>query len=120
MKKVLLPQGLFSKNADCHKIIIFGLMLFSNFEYPYNSQAFMSLIGAITFALILQKFRLRLSYTCAHKSGAFALSFGVTLAPVYSQIFLSQLLVFEPRCKKIGLRGSIFLVPVFSKSKTFV
>ena len=54
------------------------------------------------------KFRLRLSYTCAHKSGAFALSFGVTLAPIYSQLFLGQLLVFEPRCKKIGLRGSVF------------
>ena len=64
--------------------------------------------GAITFALILQKFRLRLSYTCAHKSGAFALSFGVTLAPIYSQLFLCQLLVFEPRCKKIGIRGSVF------------
>ena len=45
-------------------------------------------MGAITFALILQKFRLRLSYTCAHKSGAFALSFGVTLAPIFSQLFL--------------------------------
>ena len=68
------------------------------------------LIGAITFALILQKFRLRLSnmYTCAHKSGAFALSFGVTLAPIYSQLFLGQLLVFEPRCKKTSLRGSVF------------
>ena len=51
--------------------------------------------GAITFALILQKFRLRLSYTCAHKSGAFALSFGVTLVPIFSQLFLGQLLVFE-------------------------
>ena len=67
-----------------------------------------TLSGAITFALILQKFRLRLSYTSAHKSGAFALSFGVTLAPIYSQLFLGQLLVFEPRCKKIGLRGSVF------------
>ena len=57
-----------------------------------------SLVGAITFALILQKFRLRLSYTCAHKSGAFALSFGVTLALIYSQLFLDQLLVFEGRC----------------------
>ena len=64
--------------------------------------------GAITFALILQKFRLRLSYTCAHKSGAFALSFGVTLAPIYSQLFLGQLLVFEPHCKKIGILGSVF------------
>ena len=64
--------------------------------------------GAITFALILQKFRLRLSYTCAHKSGAFALSFSVTLAPIYSQLFLGQLLVFQPHCKKIGLRGSVF------------
>ena len=54
--------------------------------------------GAITFALILQKFRSRLSYTCAHKSGAFALSFGVTLARIFSQLFLGQLLVFEPRC----------------------
>ena len=61
-------------------------------------------ICAITFALILQKIRLRLSYTCVHKSGAFALSFGVTLAPIYSQLFLGQLLVFEPRCKKISLR----------------
>ena len=55
----------------------------------------MSKVGAITFALILQKNRLRLSYTCAHKSGAFALSFGVTLAPIFSQLFLGQLLVFE-------------------------
>ena len=54
--------------------------------------------GAITFALILQKFRLRLSYTCAHKSGAFALSFGVILARIFSQLFLGQLLVFEPCC----------------------
>ena len=58
--------------------------------------------GAITFALILQKFRLRQSYTCAHKSDAFALSFGVTLARIFSQFFLGQLLVFEPRCKNIG------------------
>ena len=64
--------------------------------------------GAITFALIWQKFRLRLSYICAHKSGAFALSFGVTLAPIYSQLFLGHLLLFESRCKKIGLRGSVF------------
>ena len=55
--------------------------------------------GAITFALILQKFRLRLSYTCAHKSRAFALSFCDTLAPIYSQLVLGQLLVFEARCK---------------------
>ena len=54
--------------------------------------------GAITFALVLQKFRLRLSYTCAHKSGAFALSFGVTLARIFSQRFLGQMLIFEPRC----------------------
>ena len=58
----------------------------------------MKTIGAITFALILQKNRLRLSYTCAHKSGAFALSFGVTLARIFSQLFLGQLLVFEPCC----------------------
>ena len=64
--------------------------------------------GAITFALILQKFRLRLSYTCAHKSGSFALSFGVTLAPIYSQLFLGQLLVFEPRCKKNRSSGFRF------------
>ena len=64
------------------------------------------IFGAITFALILQKLRLRLSYTCAHKSGAFALSFGVTLAPIFLQLFLGQLLVFEPRCKK-----SVFGVP---------
>ena len=50
--------------------------------------------GAITVALIFQKFRMRLSYTCAHKSGAFALSFGVTFAHIYSQIFFGQLLVF--------------------------
>ena len=64
--------------------------------------------GAITFALILQKFRFRLSYTCVHKSGAFALSFCDTLAPIYSQLFLGQLLVFEPCCKKIGIQGSVF------------
>ena len=34
-----------------------------------------------------KKNRLRLLYTCAHKSGAFALSFGVTLAPIFSQLF---------------------------------
>ena len=50
--------------------------------------------GAITFALIFQKFRLCLSYTCAHKSGACALSFGVTFACIFSQLFLGQLLVF--------------------------
>ena len=43
-----------------------------------------SLFGAITFALIFQKICLRLSYTCAHKSGAFALSFGVTFARTFS------------------------------------
>ena len=48
------------------------------------------LFGAITFALIFQKYCLRFSYTCAHKSGAFVLSFGVTFA----HIFLGQLLVF--------------------------
>ena len=52
------------------------------------------LTGAITFALIFQKFRLRLSYTCAHKSGAFALSFGVIFARMFSQLFFGQLLVF--------------------------
>ena len=31
-----------------------------------------------------------------------------SLAPTYLQFFLGQLLVFEPRCKKIGLRGSVF------------
>ena len=51
--------------------------------------------GAITFALIFQKFRLRLSYTCAHNSGAFALSFGVTFALIFPQLFLGQLLVFK-------------------------
>ena len=50
--------------------------------------------GAITFVLIFQKFRLRLSYTCAHKSGAFALSFGVTFAHIFTQLFLGQLLEF--------------------------
>ena len=71
-----------------------------------NSRTILS--GAITFALILQKNRLRLSYTCGHKSGAFVLSFGVTPGPIYSQLFLGQQLVFEPRCKKIGLPGSFF------------
>ena len=74
----------------------------------HGKYCYIVIVGAITFALILQKFRLRLSYTCAHKSGAFALSFGVTLAPIYSQLFLGQLLVFEPRCKKIGIRGLRF------------
>ena len=50
--------------------------------------------GAITFALIFQKFRLRLSYTCAHKSGAFALSFGVTFARILSGVFPFRLLPF--------------------------
>ena len=40
------------------------------------------------------KISLRLSYTCAHKSGTFALSFGVTFARIFSQLFLGQLLVF--------------------------
>ena len=44
--------------------------------------------------LIFQKFRLRLSYTCAHKSGAFVLSFDVTFARIFSQLFFGQLLVF--------------------------
>ena len=83
--------------------------------------SFSCISGAITFACILQKFCLRLSYTCAHKSGAFALSFGVTFALIYSQLFLDQLLVFEPRCKKLGLRGSIsesvsFLKPSYKIS----
>ena len=63
-----------------------------------NDNMSMQYKGAITFALILQKFRLRLSYTCPHKGGAFALSFGVTLARIFSQLFLGQQLVFEPRC----------------------
>ena len=50
--------------------------------------------GAITFALIFQKNSLVLIYNCAHKSGAFALSFAVTFAPIFSQLFLGQLLVF--------------------------
>ena len=49
-------------------------------------------------AHFVKKFRLRLSYTCAHKSGAFALKFGVTLVRIFSQLFLGQLLVFEPLC----------------------
>ena len=64
----------------------------------------MCCVDAITFAIILQKFPLRLSYTCVHKSGAFVLSFGVTLARIFSQLFLGQLPVFEPRCLNIGLR----------------
>ena len=47
-----------------------------------------------TFALIFQIFRLRLSYTWAHKSGAFALSFGVIFARIFSQLLLSHLLLF--------------------------
>ena len=47
-------------------------------------------------------------HTLAHKSGAFALSFGVTLAPIYSQLFLRQRLVFDTPCKKFGIRGSVF------------
>ena len=60
-------------------------------------------IGAITFALIFQKFRLRLSYTCPHKSGAFALRFGVTFARTFSQLFLGQLLVFNKVLALISL-----------------
>ena len=41
-----------------------------------------------------KKIRLRLSYICAHKSITFVLSFGVTFAPIFSQLFLVQLLVF--------------------------
>ena len=47
-------------------------------------------MGAITLALIFKKIRLRLSYTCAHKSGAFALSFSVTFALISSQLFLAS------------------------------
>ena len=72
------------------------LIMCNTGKYIGNCLGNGQLNGAITFALILQKFRLRLSYTCAHKSGAFALSFGVTLAPIFSQLFLGQLLVFEP------------------------
>ena len=59
-------------------------------------------IGAITFALIFQKFRLHLSYTCMHKSGAFALSFGVTFTRLYSHLFLGQLLVFYKVLELLG------------------
>ena len=43
--------------------------------------------GAITLVLIFHKFCLCLSYTCAHKSGAFALSFGITFARIYYSKF---------------------------------
>ena len=59
-----------------------------------KSSKFATYSGTITFALIFQKIRLRLSYTCAHKSGAFALSFDVTFARIFSQLFLGQLLEF--------------------------
>ena len=52
------------------------------------------LICAITFALIFQKFCLHLSYTCAHKGGAFTLSIGVMFARIFPRLFLGQLLVF--------------------------
>ena len=71
------------------------------------------MFGAITFALILQKFRLRLSYTCAHKSGVFALSFGVTLARIFSQLFFGQLLLFDP-----VVRTSVFGVPDLVRHKS--
>ena len=81
------------KYSDCMCTFANEIKSLNLFEYEQ-----MLVNGAITFALILQKFRLRLSYTCAQKSGAFALSFGVTLARIFSQLFLGQLLVFEPRC----------------------
>ena len=66
------------------------------------------IVGAITFALILQKNRLRLSYTCAHTSGAFALNFGVTLARIFSQLFLDHLLVFDNLSTVLEHRSSGF------------
>ena len=72
-------------------VCCFGFYVVFN-SFPVISR--WCVVGAITFALLFQKFRLRLSYTCAHKSGAFALSFGVTFARVFSQFFLGQLLVF--------------------------
>ena len=50
--------------------------------------------GAITFAHIFQKFRLRTVFICAQKYISFAHSFTVTFAHMFVRLFLGQLLVF--------------------------
>ena len=57
-----------------------------------------------------KKNRLRLSYTCTHKSRAFAPSFGVTFARLFSQLFLGQRLVFYKVLTQLPL-FSRFLSP---------
>ena len=65
-----------------HQILLNQIPLLNNMGNNITNRQ----IGAITFALIFQKFRLYLSYTCTHKSGAFALSFGVTSERIFSQL----------------------------------
>ena len=50
--------------------------------------------GAITFAHIFLKFRLRTVFICAQKCLSFAHSFSVTFARMFLHIFLGHLLVF--------------------------
>ena len=50
--------------------------------------------GAITFAHIIQQFRLRTVFICAQKCISFAHSFTVTFAHMFLRLFLGQLLVF--------------------------
>ena len=50
--------------------------------------------GAITFAHIFRKFRLRTVFICAQKCIAFAHNFSVTFAHMFSHFFLGQLLLF--------------------------
>ena len=59
-----------------------------------RSQAQSHSCGAITFAHIFQKFRLRTCFICAQKCILFVHSFSVTFAHMFLHLFLGQLLVF--------------------------
>ena len=50
--------------------------------------------GAITFAHIFQKFRLRTFFICAQKCISFAHSLSVTFAHMFLHLFLSQLVFY--------------------------
>ena len=52
------------------------------------------MIGAITFAHIFQKIRLRTVIICMQKCISFAHSFSVTFAYMFLHILLGQLLIF--------------------------
>ena len=63
--------------------------------YRKNNNSLMILKnGAITFAHIFRKFRLRTVFICAQKCISFAHNFSVTFAHMFLHLFLNQLLVF--------------------------